>query len=90
MFSPVPDDPDIGLRRRATAAGLAAEARHAEPLLDVDAVATRLDVSSKTVRRLIDRGELACAPHRPAAPGERGGSPQLHGQATADSAKGAT
>jgi excisionase family DNA binding protein len=39
--------------------GLTAEARHAEPLLDVDAVATRLGVSSKTVRRLIDRGELA-------------------------------
>jgi excisionase family DNA binding protein len=32
---------------------------HAEPLLDLDAVATRLGVSSKTVRRLIDRGELA-------------------------------
>jgi excisionase family DNA binding protein len=28
-------------------------------LLDVDAVADRLDVSSKTVRRHIDRGDLA-------------------------------
>jgi len=32
---------------------------HAEPLLDVDAVAIRLGVSAKTVRRLIDRRELA-------------------------------
>jgi excisionase family DNA binding protein len=29
------------------------------PLLDVDAVAARLGVSSKTVRRHIDRGDLA-------------------------------
>jgi excisionase family DNA binding protein len=29
------------------------------PLLDIDAVAARLGVSSKTVRRHIDRGELA-------------------------------
>ena len=28
------------------------------PLLALDAVATRLDVSIKTVRRIIDRGEL--------------------------------
>lgn len=31
----------------------------AHALLDIPAVATRLGVSSKTVRRLIDRGELA-------------------------------
>jgi excisionase family DNA binding protein len=31
----------------------------AHSLLDIPAVATRLGVSSKTVRRLIDRGELA-------------------------------
>jgi excisionase family DNA binding protein len=31
----------------------------AAPFLDVPAVARRLQVSGKTVRRLIDRGELA-------------------------------
>jgi excisionase family DNA binding protein len=51
--------PTVGFQGRSVTDQPPSLTSPAKSLLDVDGVADRLDVSSKTVRRHIDRGDLA-------------------------------